>query len=110
MVAVRLQKLDLQVVQRVDIWEAVADRASEQRVLGEEPVRADDITAHVVAPERYALSAKTADAINRAREARRRIIAVGTTRSPRVTKKWTVRMVSDLTSLVCVRFRLQRNF
>ncbi len=43
------------------------------------PVRADDITAHEVAPERYALSAETADAINRAREARRRIIAVGTT-------------------------------
>ncbi len=43
------------------------------------PVRADDVTTHAVAPERYALSAETADAVNRAREAGRRIVAVGTT-------------------------------
>lgn len=43
------------------------------------PVRADDVTAHEVAPERYALPPETADAINRAREAGRRIVAVGTT-------------------------------
>ena len=43
------------------------------------PVRADDVTEHEVAPERYALSAETADAINSAREAGRRIVAVGTT-------------------------------
>ena len=45
-----------------------------------EPVRVDDLSQHVVAPEQYEISAGAAQAINEARTARgRRIIAIGTT-------------------------------
>jgi S-adenosylmethionine:tRNA ribosyltransferase-isomerase len=43
------------------------------------PVRTEIVEEHQVDPERYEISPKTADAINRARADRRRIVAVGTT-------------------------------
>jgi S-adenosylmethionine:tRNA ribosyltransferase-isomerase len=43
------------------------------------PVRADNVEDHVVDPEPYEISSSAADAINRARAERRRIVAVGTT-------------------------------
>jgi S-adenosylmethionine:tRNA ribosyltransferase-isomerase len=43
------------------------------------PVRVQRVEDHVVDPERYEISAAAADAIARAKEARRRVIAVGTT-------------------------------
>jgi S-adenosylmethionine:tRNA ribosyltransferase-isomerase len=44
-----------------------------------QPVRVEEVEAHRLHPERYAISAATAGAIARARADRRRIIAVGTT-------------------------------
>lgn len=44
-----------------------------------EPVRADEVATHRVAPETYEVPVKTAEAVNRALDARRRVIAVGTT-------------------------------
>jgi S-adenosylmethionine:tRNA ribosyltransferase-isomerase len=44
-----------------------------------EPVRARDLSRHTVAPERYEISARAAQSINRARDGRGRILAVGTT-------------------------------
>jgi S-adenosylmethionine:tRNA ribosyltransferase-isomerase len=44
-----------------------------------QPIRVDRVEDHRLESERYAISAATADAINRARADRRRIIAVGTT-------------------------------
>ena len=44
-----------------------------------EPVRTEDVEAHRVAPERFAVPAATAAAVNRALDEGRRIIAVGTT-------------------------------
>ncbi len=44
-----------------------------------EPVRVDDLTDHRVAPERYAISEGTAEALNKAQQDKRRIVAVGTT-------------------------------
>lgn len=44
-----------------------------------EPVRARDLAQHRVAPEAFAVSQQTADAINRTRETGGRVIAVGTT-------------------------------
>lgn len=44
-----------------------------------EPVRVDDLTEHRVAPERYEISEGTAEVLNKARQDRRRIVAVGTT-------------------------------
>ena len=44
-----------------------------------EPVRTEDIEAHRVAAERYAVPASTATAVNRALDEGRRIVAVGTT-------------------------------
>jgi len=44
-----------------------------------EPVRAEDLSQHSVLPERYEISDTAADALNRARAAGRRIVAVGTT-------------------------------
>ena len=44
-----------------------------------EPVRVDDLTDHRVAPERYAISEGTAEALNKAQQDNRRIVAVGTT-------------------------------
>ena len=43
------------------------------------PVRTTDVESHVVDPEPYEISANTAQAINRARDDGRRVIAVGTT-------------------------------
>ena len=43
------------------------------------PVRCESIENHVVDPEHYEISEETAARLNRAREQRRRIIAVGTT-------------------------------
>lgn len=43
------------------------------------PVRAERVEDHVVDPERYAIPEGTADRLNRARAAHRRIVAVGTT-------------------------------
>ncbi len=43
------------------------------------PVRAEDVEAHAVDPERYAISAGAAAAINRALDEGRRLVAVGTT-------------------------------
>jgi S-adenosylmethionine:tRNA ribosyltransferase-isomerase len=44
-----------------------------------EPVRVDDLSRHTVAPEHYEISPAAAQAVNRARRERRRILAVGTT-------------------------------
>lgn len=44
-----------------------------------QPVRVKDIREHVLGEEYYSISPETAEAINRAREENRRIIAVGTT-------------------------------
>jgi S-adenosylmethionine:tRNA ribosyltransferase-isomerase len=44
-----------------------------------EPVRVPDITQHKVAAERFSVSGETASAINEARSAGHRVIAVGTT-------------------------------
>ena len=44
-----------------------------------EPVRTEDIDAHRVAAERYAVPASTAAAVNRALDEGRRVVAVGTT-------------------------------
>ena len=44
-----------------------------------EPVRTDKVSAHRVAPETYEVPVKTAEAVNRALDSRRRVIAVGTT-------------------------------
>jgi len=44
-----------------------------------EPVRVDEIAKHRVQPERYVLSAETAQLLNAARADSRRIVAVGTT-------------------------------
>lgn len=43
------------------------------------PVKADDTADHVMHAETYELSTETADAINAAKEQRRRVVAVGTT-------------------------------
>jgi S-adenosylmethionine:tRNA ribosyltransferase-isomerase len=43
------------------------------------PVRVDNVEDHEVDPERYMVSGDAADALNRAKRDRRRIIAVGTT-------------------------------
>ena len=43
------------------------------------PVRTDTVEEHTVDPERYRISAETAEAVNRAREEGRRVFAVGTT-------------------------------
>ena len=44
-----------------------------------EPVRTEEVEAHRVAPERYAVPAATAAAVNRALDEGRRVVAVGTT-------------------------------
>ena len=44
-----------------------------------EPVRTEEVEAHRVAPERYAVPASTAAAVNRALDEGRRVVAVGTT-------------------------------
>jgi S-adenosylmethionine:tRNA ribosyltransferase-isomerase len=43
------------------------------------PVKADEISEHIMHEERFELSAETADAINKAKFENRRVIAVGTT-------------------------------
>jgi S-adenosylmethionine:tRNA ribosyltransferase-isomerase len=43
------------------------------------PIRVDDISDHVVDPERFVVSEAAADTLTRARRERRRVIAVGTT-------------------------------
>lgn len=44
-----------------------------------EPVRAEDLADHRVLPERYEISAETAELLNMARSEKKRIVAVGTT-------------------------------
>lgn len=44
-----------------------------------EPVRVDDLSRHRVSPEQFEITAETADLLNSARSAGRRIVAVGTT-------------------------------
>jgi S-adenosylmethionine:tRNA ribosyltransferase-isomerase len=44
-----------------------------------QPVRVDQVEAHKVDPERFSISESAADAINRAKQEGRRIVAVGTT-------------------------------
>ena len=44
-----------------------------------EPVRTEEVAAHRVAPEYYEVPSETAEAVNRALDAGRRVIAVGTT-------------------------------
>lgn len=44
-----------------------------------EPVRTDDLSQHRVSPERFSISAETADQLETARAEKRRVIAVGTT-------------------------------
>ena len=65
---------------------ALADRGMETRTLTLhvgpgtfQPIRTAGLETHVMASERYAVPAGTADAVNRARAAGRRVVAVGTT-------------------------------
>src|SRR5205085_725344 len=44
-----------------------------------QPIRATEVEAHSIDPERFAISEQAADAINRAKQAGRRVVAVGTT-------------------------------
>jgi len=44
-----------------------------------EPVRVDELAEHRVAPERYEISEVTAEVLNKAKQDKRRIVAVGTT-------------------------------
>ncbi len=44
-----------------------------------EPVRAEDLSQHVVMPERYEIGVESAELLNRARSEGRRIVAIGTT-------------------------------
>jgi len=44
-----------------------------------EPVRMDDLSQHKVLPERFEISPKTAETLNKAKSEARRIIAIGTT-------------------------------
>jgi S-adenosylmethionine:tRNA ribosyltransferase-isomerase len=44
-----------------------------------EPVRVDDLSAHRVLPETYQITAQAAEALNRAKTEKRRLIAIGTT-------------------------------
>jgi S-adenosylmethionine:tRNA ribosyltransferase-isomerase len=44
-----------------------------------QPVRVDQVESHTVAAERFSIGPPAADAINRAKQQRRRIVAVGTT-------------------------------
>lgn len=44
-----------------------------------EPVRAEELSRHAVAPERFEIGAEAADKLEKARRERRRIVAVGTT-------------------------------
>lgn len=44
-----------------------------------EPVRSDDLSQHRVMPERFSISAETAERLNAARTDGRRIVAIGTT-------------------------------
>ena len=44
-----------------------------------QPIRTDTLAAHVMAPERYVVPPETAERVNEARAAGRRIVAVGTT-------------------------------
>jgi S-adenosylmethionine:tRNA ribosyltransferase-isomerase len=44
-----------------------------------EPVRVDDLAQHRVRPEVYEISRETADALNKAKNENRRVVAVGTT-------------------------------
>jgi len=64
----------------------LADRGVETRMLTLhvgpgtfQPIRVDPLEAHVMAPERYVIPPATADGVNRARAAGRRVVAVGTT-------------------------------
>ncbi|TMA55761.1 MAG: tRNA preQ1(34) S-adenosylmethionine ribosyltransferase-isomerase QueA [Deltaproteobacteria bacterium] len=65
---------------------ALAERGIETRMITLhvgpgtfQPIRTDGLEAHVMAPERYVVPAGTADGVNRARVAGRRVVAVGTT-------------------------------
>ena len=44
-----------------------------------QPVRVEEVEAHRIDPERFSISESAADAINRAKEESRRVVAVGTT-------------------------------
>jgi S-adenosylmethionine:tRNA ribosyltransferase-isomerase len=44
-----------------------------------QPVRVEQVEAHTIDPERFSISEAAADAINRAKREKRRIVAVGTT-------------------------------
>ena len=54
-----------------------------------QPVRVDVVEQHTLEPERYDISPQTADAINRALDEHRRVIAVGTTTTR--TLEWAAR-------------------
>lgn len=55
------------------------------------PVRTEDPGEHILTPERYSLPETTAAALNRARDERRRIIAVGTTTTRTLEHALTIR-------------------
>jgi S-adenosylmethionine:tRNA ribosyltransferase-isomerase len=44
-----------------------------------EPVRVSDLSEHKVSPERFEITEETADILNKAKAANRRIVAIGTT-------------------------------
>jgi S-adenosylmethionine:tRNA ribosyltransferase-isomerase len=44
-----------------------------------QPIRVDQVEAHTIDPERFSISEAAADAINRAKGEKRRVVAVGTT-------------------------------
>lgn len=51
------------------------------------PVRAEEVDAHVMDPERYEIPRETLDALDRVKEAKGRVVAVGTT-SCRTLEAW----------------------
>jgi S-adenosylmethionine:tRNA ribosyltransferase-isomerase len=78
-----------------------------------EPVRAEDLSRHSVAPEQYGISAAVAEALNEARAGGRRIIAIGTTTTraleSAVDEKGRVRAgtrMAQLTIIPGYRFRV----
>lgn len=67
-----LRRLDARGVERVSITLHVGYGTFK-------PVRVDDVESHVVDPEHYEVSEESAMAVNRALDAGRRVVAVGTT-------------------------------
>jgi len=69
------------------------------------PVITDTLDAHLMHTERYAISPATADAVNRAKAERRRVIAVGTTVARVLESQPTGRSIEAITSETSIFIR-----